>query len=290
VQNDPSNFVIFENVNPPIIDEAVFEKVQQIRQSGKRRINHSGRVSLFSGIAYCAECKSKLYFSCGASLKPEQDNYVCSGFRTKSAECDSSHYIRKMILEEAVLTHIQKVTAYATEHESDFVQKLQQKSNDKFQKELALDKKTLVQTEKRIQELDVIIQRLYEDNVAGKLSDERFVKMSQNYENEQKESAEKLELLRVQVSKQQENHNNIKMFLERVQKYTQLSELTTLIINELIDRVEVHSADKSSGKRIQRVDVYFNYVGLFELPDEPLPKNPTYLLTEQIQLQSIKND
>jgi DNA invertase Pin-like site-specific DNA recombinase len=286
--NPPENHVIFENIHEPIVDSAVFEKVQQIRKSGKRRRNHSGRVSILSGLVYCVKCKSKLYLSCGEHLKPEEDNYVCSGFRKKKTDCDSSNYIRRVVLEQLVLEHLQKVTRYATEYESEFVLRLQEISESKLQKNLNIDKKTLIQTEKRIQELDQIIRFLYEDKTKGILTDERFVMLSQGYETEQRDLRSNLQALKVQIDKQQQERVGVNEFISRIRKYTEITELSTLLLNELVERIEVYPRDKANKDKIRKVDIYFNYVGLIEIKEEPLPKNPTFLLTEQ--MQSIKND
>ena len=131
VFNDPSEYLIAENTHEPIIDQATFDRVQELREQGKRRRDKSGRVSLFSGMAYCADCKSKMAFTSGACHKPGQDYYACSGFRTKQRTCHHSHYIRRVVLESAVLSHIQHVTAFAAEHEREFVELLRQKGADK---------------------------------------------------------------------------------------------------------------------------------------------------------------
>jgi len=273
-KNDPSEYVVFENTHPAIIEEEVFEQVQQIRNSGKRRRNSSGRVSLLSGIVHCADCKSKLYLSSGACLKPEQDSYTCSGFQSKKKQCFSAHFIRRVVLEQSVLIYLQQVTAFATQHEKAFVERLESQNADKLRKDLTADRKALTQAEKRIQELDNIIQRLYEDNVSGKLTDERFIKLSQGYEREQKELETKVTTLQSQITEQQENTASVDMFLRKVRKYTDITELTTVMMNELVKRVEVHAPDRSSGKKVQRIEIVFNYVGNIGeigLPNTPNP-------------------
>lgn len=261
VYHDPSEYVVFENTHEPIVDEGVFERVQQIRNAGKRRHNSSGRVSLFSGLVYCADCKSKMIFSRGACLKPEQDYYCCSGFRVKKRRCESSHYVRRVVLEEMLLNYLQRITAFASEHEKAFMEKLQSRDADKFTREVASAKKSLNQSEKRIKELDNIIQRLYEDKVTGIINDDRFVKLSQGYEREQKDLMISTQSLQAQIAKNQESRNNVDKFLTRIRKYTNMTELTTGMLNELIERIEVHARDKRYTKGAQQVDVFFNYVG-----------------------------
>ena len=262
VFNDPSEYLIAENTHDPIIDQATFDRVQELREQGKRRRDKSGRVSLFSGMAYCADCKSKMAFSSGACLKPEQDFYACSGFRIKKQTCHHSHYIRRVVLESAVLEHIQHVTAFAAEHEREFVELLRQKGADKSKKELAAQKRKLKQAEARIAELDHIIQRLYEDKVSGILTDERFVKLSQGYEQEQANLAAETKILAERIAAQEQQTLDLNRFLTQVRKHTCVSELTPTMLNELVERIEIHAPDKATGKRCQNVDIYFNHIGL----------------------------
>ena len=258
--NDPSEHAVFENTHEAIVDQETFDRVQQIRE-GRRRRTNSGRVGLFSGIAYCADCKSKMYLSC-VTAKPEQDFYGCTGFRTKKRACGHSHYIRQTALERLVLKQIQHVTSFAAQYEREFVELLKQDGADKSRKELAADKRKLAQVENRIAELDNIIQRLYEDNVSGKLTDERFMKLSRGYEQEQRELQGQTTALTEQVSTQEQKTLDLSRFLAQVRKHTNVTELTKILLNELVERIEIHAPDKSSGKRVQDIDIYFNFVGL----------------------------
>ncbi|MCL2225433.1 MAG: recombinase family protein [Defluviitaleaceae bacterium] len=268
-KSDPSDYAVFENAHPAIIDEDVFDRVQKIRSSGKRRHNHSGRVSMLSGLVYCADCKSKLYLSSGACLKPEQDNYVCSGFRTKKKRCESAHFIRRVVLEQAVLKYIQEVTAFASRHDGIFVTMLEAQNADRLKRDSVADKKTLAQSEKRIRELDKIIQSLYEDKVSGIIPEERFVMMSQVYELEQQGLKATVDALQAQIAKQLEASEGVGKFLKQVRKYTQITELSTIMLNELIERVEVHARTKRYSKGSQQIDVHFNYVGIIGKLDLP---------------------
>ena len=262
--NDPSEYVVFENTHEAIIDQDTFDRVQQLLAAGKRRRNKSGRVSLFSGLAYCADCGSKMIFCSGESKKPEQDDYVCSGFRTKKRVCDSSHYIRRVVLEQLVLEQIQQVTTCANEHEQEFTELLRQNQALKSRKELADSKRKIAQSERRIAELDNIVQRLYEDYVSGRLTEERFMKLSRSYENEQRNLTEQTEALAKQISEQEQQSLDLERFQKQVRQYTHVTELSPTLLNELVERVAIHAPDKSSGKRIVDIDVYFNFVGLVD--------------------------
>jgi len=257
---DPSEHVVFENTHEAIIDQETFDRVQQIRESRRRRTN-SGRVGIFSGLAYCANCHSKMYLSC-FNDKPEQDFYACSGFRTKKRVCEHSHYIRQTVLERLVLEQIQRVTSFAAQHEREFVELLRQDGADKSRKELTADKRKLAQAEKRIAELDHIIQRLYEDKVNGVLTEGRFMKLSRGYEQEQRELQTQTTVLAEQISAQEQKTLDLSRFMTQVRKHTNVTELTPILLNELVERIEIHAPDKSSGKRVQDIDIYFNFVGL----------------------------
>ena len=190
-------------------------------------------------------------------------------------------------MEQMVLAHIQKVTAYIAKHEEKFVQMLHLQDDKKLQTTIADNKKILSQSEKRIQELDKIIQRLYEDMVAGTLTNERFVKLSQSYEQEQIDLEMKVKSLQMQMNKELENRTNVDLFLSKVRKYTHITELSTIMLNELIERVEIHAKDKRYSRGNQIIKIRFNYlgdIGKLVLPPDPLPENPP----EKIQIISAE--
>jgi len=259
--NDPSEYAVFENTHEAIIEREVFDCVQQIRE-GRRRRTNSGRVGLFSGFAYCADCHSKMHFCCASNDKPEQDFYACSGFRTKARTCGHSHYIRQTVLERLTLEQIQRVTGFAAQYEREFVDLLQQDNADKNRKKLTADKRKLSQSQARIAELDSIIQGLYEDKVSGVLTDERFMKLSKGYEREQTGLTAEAKILAEKITAQEQKTLDLSRFLAQVRKYTHVDELTPILLSELVERIEIHTPDKSSGKRVQKIDVYFNFVGL----------------------------
>ena len=202
--NDPADWVIFENTQEPIIEESVFLIVQKIRQ-GRRRPTKMGDMGMFSGLLFCADCGGKMYLCRANHFKPEQEYYLCSTYRKDRTLC-STHSIRRVVLEEIVLRNLREAIQYVTQYEDDFVQRAADQSLRERDKELAQKKDTLAQSQKRIAELDVIIKRLYEDNISGKLSDERFIKLSRDYELEQTNLTNLVEHLRQEV-KEQEKQN-----------------------------------------------------------------------------------
>ena len=229
--NDPADWVIFENTQEPIIEESVFLIVQKIRQ-GRRRPTKMGDMGMFSGLLFCADCGGKMYLCRANHFKPEQEYYLCSTYRKDRTLC-STHSIRRVVLEEIVLRNLREAIQYVTQYEDDFVQRAADQSLRERDKELAQKKDTLAQSQKRIAELDFIIKRLYEDNISGKLSDERFIKLSRDYELEQTNLTNLVEHLRQEVKEQEKQKVNVRQFIAAVRKYTDMQQLDASILRSL---------------------------------------------------------
>lgn len=262
IENDKSEWKIFENTHEPIIDKSTFDIVQKIRENRKRPTK-MGEMPMFSGILYCADCGKKLSFHRRANDPDSKHNFVCSNYRSNTHNC-SMHYIRNVVVEQLVLENLREVVSYVKAYEDEFVQMVMDADIKQKNKELAKKKRLLSDKEKRYVQLDGLFQRIYEDNVSGKLSDERFVKLSQGYETEQKELQAEMESLRIELSQEEKQSVNVKSFLSTVKKYTEIPELTPEIVHEFIDRIIVHEADKSSGKRIQEIEIIYNHIGVFD--------------------------
>lgn len=262
IENDKSEWKIFENTHEPIIDKSTFDIVQKIR-ANRKRPTKMGEMPMFSGILYCADCGKKLYFHRRANDPDTKHNFVCSNYRSDTHNC-SMHYIRNVVVEQLVLENLREVVSYVKAYEDEFVQMVMDADIKQKSKELAKKKRVLSDKEKRYTQLDGLFQRIYEDNVSGKLSDERFVKLSQGYEAEQKDLQSEIEALRMELSQEEQQSVNVKSFLSTVKKYTEIPELTSEIVHEFIDRIIVHEADKSSGKRIQEIEIIYNHIGVFD--------------------------
>ncbi|MCL2085361.1 recombinase family protein [Candidatus Saccharibacteria bacterium] len=260
MHNPLESQVVFEDTHPAIIDQETFDRVQTLRE-GRRRRTNSGRVGLFAGIVFCEECGSRHYFTSGANQTQEQDAYVCSGFRSKKATCSHSHYIRSVTLEQMVSEYLERVKDFATQHEKAFVAHIMQGAEAKSRKALIADKSNLAKIESRIVELDRYIQRLFEDNVDGRLSHERFNKLSEGYEREQKELEASAKSLREQIEETEQKSVGVEQFVRIIRRQTNVTNLTPTILNELIEQIEVHAPDKSTGKRIQEITVHFSLIG-----------------------------
>lgn len=265
MHNDPSEWRIFKNTHEAIVDEAVFEIVQKIRD-GRRRVTPMGEMPVLSGMLFCADCGAKLYQVRGRGWEHSKEYFVCATYRKIKGGC-SSHQIRNVVIEEALLDDIRRVTAFAKDHETEFLEMVTKKTKVALDRSLRDNKRELEQATQRIRKLDEIIQRLYEDNLEDKISDERFAKMTANYEAEQHTLEQRVAELRTAISAEKETALNADHFLALVRKYTEIPALTAEIIREFVEKVYVYKAEKVDGHRVQRIKIIYNCIGEFTLPD-----------------------
>ncbi len=257
VYNPQDEWQIFENTQEPIITQQTFDLVQELRKN-KRRPQRSDVVNPFAGMVYCSNCGEKMYLSRRKNERPEQEHMRCSTYAKDGDKC-TVHYIRTCVLNEIVLGELNKLLATVRENENDFVQTAMSNSVQKKSSELTKAKKTLKQAEKRIAELDRLFTRLYEDNVLGKISDDRFATMSKGYEDEQDKLKVTVSELTAYIQIAEQKSSDVTAFIKLVQKYEHIETLTPEIMHELIEKIVVHEADKSSGKRYQQIDIYFRF-------------------------------
>ena len=258
-ENPEENRVIFYNTHPAIIEQEVFDKVQEIRQQRHRR-TATGKSSPFSGLVFCADCKQKLYYSTTKYFEKRQDFFICSTHRANKDKC-SGHYIRAVVLEDLVWNHMKEVISYVTRYEAHFRVEMEQKLRLQSEETIRVYKKRLAQAEKRIGELDRLFIKIYEDNAKGKLNDDRFVMMSKTYEDEQAQLKVEIVNLQKEIEVQERQIEDLEQFIQRARRYTDLTELTPYALRELVKAVYVEAPDKSSGKRKQRVHIEYDLVG-----------------------------
>ena len=258
--NPEEKHLIFENTHEAIIDVDTWERVQELRKN-KRRPTRTGKSNMFSGIAYCADCGQKLYYCTSKYFESRQDHFVCSTSRKGKENC-STHFIRATILEQGVLAHLKYVIGTVASYENQFRKVLGAKQKAEVKKELSAKKKQLSKSESRIKELDLLFQRIYEDNVSGKISDERFEMLSANYETEQAELKQIIEKLSAEISESEEQSDNVERFISKVHKYFDLQELTPSVLNDMVKRVYVHAPQTIDGKRTQEIDIVYDLVGI----------------------------
>ena len=268
LENDRENWAIFKDVHEPIIERAVFEQVQQKRGKMRKRQAKDGERSMFSGLLVCADCGSNLHFHFNQG-NPEIKYFNCSNYKGNRGTCGSTHYVRVDFLEQVVLGEIRRLTKYAGLYEDDFLKEVIGHSRQAEETERRLKEKELKSLLTRDDELDGLFERIYEDNVSGKLSDDRFAKMSRRYEEEQKELSEKIKKLRSEIEKQSSRATSTDMFVSIVRKYTRARKLTPRMLNELVEKIEVYNAEKIDGEWVQRLRIHYNCVGEMNIPNEP---------------------
>ena len=271
IDNDRENWVVFQDVHEAIIERAVYERVQQKRGKIRKRRTNNGEHNMFSGLLVCADCGSNLHFHFNQG-NPEIKYFNCSNYKGNRGTCTSTHYVRVDFLEEVVLGEIRRLTKFASLYEDEFVKAVIGHSQQAEQTDRKLKEKELKTLLARDEELDGLFERIYEDNVSGKLSDDRFAKMSRRYEDEQKELSEKIKKLRSEIEKQSSRSMTTDMFIGLVRKYTRARKLTPRMLNELIEKIEVFNAEKIDGVWEQRLRIHYNCVGTIEIPTVlPLP-------------------
>ena len=268
LENDRENWAIFKDVHEPIIERAVFEQVQQKRGKMRKRQAKDGERSMFSGLLVCADCGSNLHFHFNQG-NPEIKYFNCSNYKGNRGTCGSNHYVRVDFLEQVVLGEIRRLTKYAGLYEDDFLKEVIGHSRQAEETERRLKEKELKSRLARDDELDGLFERIYEDNVSGKLSDDRFAKMSRRYEEEQKEFSEKIKKLRFEIEKQSSRATSTELFVSIVRKYTRARKLTPRMLNELVEKIEVYNAEKIDGEWVQRLRIHYNCVGEMNIPNEP---------------------
>ena len=271
IDNDRENWVVFQDVHEAIIERAVYEQVQQKRGKIRKRRTNNGEHNMFSGLLVCADCGSNLHFHFNQG-NPEIKYFNCSNYKGNRGTCTSTHYVRVDFLEEVVLGEIRRLTKFASLYEDEFVKAVIGHSQQAEQTDRKLKEKELRTLLARDEELDGLFERIYEDNVSGKLSDDRFAKMSRRYGDEQKELAEKIKKLRSEIEKQSSRSMTTDMFIGLVRKYTRARKLTPRMLNELVEKIEVFNAEKIDGVWEQRLRIHYNCVGTIEIPTVlPLP-------------------
>ena len=265
IDNDPSEWKIFKNKHKAIIDEETFNTVQRIR-NGRRRRTLLGDMPLLSGMVYCADCGAKLYQVRSKAWSHDKEYMVCATYRKRGKHNCTSHQIRNIDIEKALLYMIQQVTAFARDYEDEFVELVAKNKNKELERRIRESKKELEQSMNRVSKIDLLIQRLYEDNVEGKISDEQFIKMTSAYENEQKTLNVRVTELNKIIKNEQEKITNTSSFLNLVKCYTNITKLDAEIIRTFIEKVYIYNADTIGTKKIKKIKIVFNFIGEIDLP------------------------
>ena len=267
IENPEENRAIFLNVHEAIIDRQTWEKVQTLQKGTRRKKpTVTQEPSVFSGLLKCPECGGNLNFHFNQN-NHDIKFFSCQNHNSGYRKCSKTHYIRLDFLEQVVLYEVKRLACFASEYENDFIKAMIGRSakvaeNTALRKQRELDALTA-----RDRELDMLFERLYEDNVAGKIDDARFAKMSKRYEQEQGENAKKIKALRLELKKDESKRMDIDDFLETVRRYMDATTIIKRMVAELIDHIEVYHAEKQDGVTNQRVVIYYNCIGAFDVPD-----------------------
>lgn len=251
--------MIFENTHPAIIDQDTYDTVQRLRES-KRRPTDMGEMNIFSGLVYCWDCGQRMYL-CRCTTMNQKEYFNCSTYRKKKKKLCTSHQITVEAIEHIVLNDLKRVFECIKTNEQEFLNAIRFNVSKESRKTILLKTQELEEAEKRIKTLDRIIQNLYEDKVNGNLTAERFAKMTQIYEEEQTSLTEKAIVLRQKLMTIKEESDNVNRFMRTIRKYEDINELTPDLVRNFIEKVVVHQAEKTDGKRKQTVEIFYNGVG-----------------------------
>lgn len=276
IPNALEDMFILPDTQEAIVPKEQWDRVQELRQH-KRRMTKAERQGLFSGLVVCADCGSKLHFATCKNFDGRQDHYVCAKYKSGRGTC-SAHYIREDVLRDVVSERIRAVTEYIRADVEGFQEEWLMCRREEQEKSVREDKRRLEKAKKRLADIDKLITRIYEDMVLGSLSQERYQKMLEGYEAEQTALNNEVIGLEDWVATREEMEDNVDQFLALMEKYVDIPELTTTIVNEFIKQIIVYAPDKSSGKRTQKVKIVFNFLEEVEVPEisEPVITKTTY--------------
>lgn len=266
IWNNKEDRKVFEDTHPAIVDKHTFDTVQEIRKH-KRRPTATGKISIFAGKVFCADCGAKLHYCTANAFNDNQDFFVCANYRSNTGTC-TGHYIRAVTLYRMVFQHTKNVLSYIQQFEASFVKKEREKAEKQHTLSVDKAKVDIVTLKRRDEDLDTLFKRIYEDMVSGRISTERFDKLSSEYEEEQKKVKQTIVELQALIDTGEQNEFDLQQFLENVRKYTDPKELTSELLNDLVDKIVIHAPDKSSGKRKQKIEIYYKSAGIINICNE----------------------
>ena len=289
---EPSNWVIFENTQEPIIDQATWDIVHRIRGNAKRYPNGRGKVNPLTGIVICADCGRPMH--CHRTSNGKRiDNYVCANYTKHpvGTTCPTGHRVRAENIMELIRQTLCEIRAYVEIDEESFLQEIEQSSKNGQQEEIDALKRKKELSESRVTELEGILCRIYEDNLVGKLPNNRYEILSRQYESEQSTLKEELTVINESIQKKQASGKDGKKFLELIRKYDNFDEITPYMLNVLVEKVVVYERDrKGSVDTTQRIDIHFNFIGDYKVPQEPLsPEEQAKIDEERAKREAHKD-
>ena len=283
--NPQENMAVFENHHQPLIDRTTWETVQKIREGTKRRAPKNGEKNMFAGLLYCADCGSKLHYNINHPNNAIE-YFNCSNYRGNRGTCNETHYIRADSLEQVVLLELNRMACYLKENEEAFAELLANKTTQDYVMEQKRRQQRLSELTARDAELDVLFERIYEDNVSGKISDERFMKMSQKYDEEQQELKKEIAELQAVCDKEDSRAYSKNQFLKAVRKFMQMKTLTPTILHELVEKIEVYHIQGTGKNRTQQIVIHYKFIGVLNLPEiKALQENVTLNSRQGVEIE-----
>lgn len=300
VKNDSDEIVVFTDTHEAIIDRKTWYMVQELRKT-KRRINTEGESNPFVGKIFCADCGGKMHYRnegkragrkwrglLDGSVRTTPACYNCGNYNNshdQSGKVCCSHNIQAKVIDQFVLETIQYACKSVRMDERAFVESIRSASEIREQSEAKKLKAALKHQEKRYAELDILLKKVYEDNALGRLPDKRYEMLSAGYEKEQAELEQFIKACREQLTQYDEDTDRTEKFLALVHKYTDITELTPVIINEFVDKILVHKAEKIDGERVMEIEIYLNFIGKVELPAQELTEEELAEIKEKQRLR-----
>lgn len=265
----PENRLVFKDAHPQIIDEETWNIVQRLRGTKRRVYKPDGESNPLTGVLYCADCGAKMYHKRGTSGRPDHPHheYVCSGYRHYSKSC-TCHYIRVEVVEQLILDAIRRASRYAIENEAAFIQRVREEAALQQEAAVRESRRRLTKGKRRREEISRLIKKLYESYAADKIPENHFSELLTGYDAEQKNLDAELERLQAEIDRYNTDSVRADRFLELVKRHTEFTELTPTLLNEFVEKVVVHEAVKIEGKRTMQVDIYLNFIGKFDLPEQ----------------------
>ncbi|NDO18291.1 DUF4368 domain-containing protein [Lachnospiraceae bacterium MD329] len=300
IWNSPDEWVIFENTHEAIVDKHTWELAQKVRRT-KRVPNENDMANPFTGLMFCADCGRKMHTHRDKTRTSKTqkgidpvtglypyEHFECANYFRSYARSETqcfSHYINVKALYKLVLDTIKLVSEYAISNKAEFIQRVKETSRVKQLEEAKDIQKQLKRNKRRYDELDGIIKKLYESYATGKIPEQRFEMLFNDYDSEQKQLKITIEQTQNELKEYEEDNDKINQFLELTKKYTDFSVLTPVMINEFIDKIIVHAADKSSGERTQEIEIYLKFIGKF---DVPMPEPTTAELEQEEKERQLR--
>ena len=281
----PEELMIFRNTHEAIVDEETWQLAHRLKKTIRKPSYPDRPANPLTGLLYCADCGCKMTHHQPSPTKKKvfdaDDHYGCGSYRQLTRDC-TMHFIKTSTVEKIILTAIREVSAYVREDEKQFIRIVRDAANAGQEQTAREQKKRLHKIEKRIAELDDLIKKLYEGNASGKIPDKHFNRLLVEYDSEQSALEQEAAGLKEGITAQAEDGMRAQRFVSLVRRYTSFDELTAPMLNEFIEKVVVHEADKSTGDRRQKVDIYFNFIGCF------VPPKPEVILTAEEEAKARK--